>query len=284
MGLSEPTALNPGALTAVELDTNPRMAQPAAVTKNARKEVHQIQTGISATHAHRRRRPVHGADLRRHARPLQSAHLRAWWTSAAIRTAPACARRSPGTIGTMLNRLTAGIDGQYMHDDRQNWNNCNGVADADRGLPDAPGGAGDAHARPDGDRLERRPVRARRALPRARLHPLARRARRLDEVPGAGPVPHRRRQFGEHHDVRREPDARLRRARRAAARRSTRTSPPASRRRPPRSSRTTPTAAPGSIPISSRRSRGTSSSARRGCSHRACSTTSRSSTPRWSRS
>src|SRR5438128_1270521 len=48
LGLDMPVAENPGALTQVQFDTNPRMADPLSISKRARKEVHQVQVGISA--------------------------------------------------------------------------------------------------------------------------------------------------------------------------------------------------------------------------------------------
>ena len=48
LGLDMPLAENPGALTQVQFDTNPRMADPLSVSKRARKEVHQVQLGLSA--------------------------------------------------------------------------------------------------------------------------------------------------------------------------------------------------------------------------------------------
>ncbi|MDB4911000.1 MAG: TonB-dependent outer rane transport protein, partial [Gemmatimonadetes bacterium] len=51
MGIDEPTAQNPGALTRAQADSAPWMADPAQIRKKARKEVQMIQTGLSARHA-----------------------------------------------------------------------------------------------------------------------------------------------------------------------------------------------------------------------------------------
>jgi iron complex outermembrane receptor protein len=126
MGLDMPLAQNPGALTKAELDTNPRMADPRSVLKDASKTVHQIQLGLSA------QRPIDGdgvisAQLYGGTRALYNpltfgvvnvdrysygGSFRGIW---------------PGHIGSMINRFTAGVDAALQNDDRQNWNNCNGV-------------------------------------------------------------------------------------------------------------------------------------------------------------
>ncbi|HUO52538.1 MAG TPA: TonB-dependent receptor [Gemmatimonadaceae bacterium] len=127
MGLDMPVALNPGALTQAELDSNPRMADPRSVLKDARKVVSQIQTGLSA------RRPLgDGGDFsaqfyggtRDLYNPLTFAIV------GVDRYAYGAGARAtiPGHIGAGANRLTAGVDAQYQHDDRSNWANCNGLA------------------------------------------------------------------------------------------------------------------------------------------------------------
>jgi iron complex outermembrane receptor protein len=49
LGLDQPLAENPGAVTRSELETNPRIADAPSVRRNARKVVHQTQLGLSAT-------------------------------------------------------------------------------------------------------------------------------------------------------------------------------------------------------------------------------------------
>ena len=51
MGIDEPTAQNPGALTKAQADSAPQMADPAQIRKKARKAVSMLQTGLSARHA-----------------------------------------------------------------------------------------------------------------------------------------------------------------------------------------------------------------------------------------
>src|SRR5262245_30906340 len=48
MGMDMPLAQNPGALTRAQWEGNPEGADAASVLKNARKEVHQVQLGLSA--------------------------------------------------------------------------------------------------------------------------------------------------------------------------------------------------------------------------------------------
>ena len=137
MGLDMPTALNPGALTQAELDTNPRMADPRSVTKDARKEVHQIQTGISAHH-------LIGGDgdfsaqiyggTRDLYNPLTFAVVGVdrYSYGAGVRAV------IPGHLAGDVNRFTGGVDAQYQHDDRSNWANCNGVPAPTASCPSLP--------------------------------------------------------------------------------------------------------------------------------------------------
>jgi iron complex outermembrane receptor protein len=48
LGLDQPLAENPGAVTRAELETNPRIADALSVRRNARKVVHQTQLGLSS--------------------------------------------------------------------------------------------------------------------------------------------------------------------------------------------------------------------------------------------
>ena len=137
MGLDMPTALSPGALRQADLDTNPRMADPRSVTKNARKEVHQLQTGLSAQHA------IGGdgefsAQLYGGTRDLYNPLTFGIVDVSRFSYGGGARATLPGHIGGDQNRFTAGIDAQYMHDDRQNWNNCNGVAHPNAACPVLP--------------------------------------------------------------------------------------------------------------------------------------------------
>src|SRR5207248_9945883 len=48
MGMDMPVAENPGALTRAQADTAPQIADPLSVTRKARKDVHQVQLGVSS--------------------------------------------------------------------------------------------------------------------------------------------------------------------------------------------------------------------------------------------
>jgi iron complex outermembrane recepter protein len=135
MGISEPTAQNPGALTQAQLDTAPQMADPAQVRKKARKEVSMLQTGLSARHA------LHGSGElsaqiygggRSLYNPLTFAIVgisRAQWGGGVRATAPL-------TLFGLANRATVGFDVQGLSDHRRNWANCNGLATASDACPD----------------------------------------------------------------------------------------------------------------------------------------------------
>lgn len=127
LGLNMPLAENPGALTRVQFDTNPRMADPLAVNKRARKTVHQVQIGLSA------RRPLRAdgdvtAQLYGAGRSLFNP-----LTFAIVgidrHSGGASVRATiPVGSGTLAPRLTLGVDAQRLSDARKNWANCNAVA------------------------------------------------------------------------------------------------------------------------------------------------------------
>lgn len=126
MGLDMPTALNPGALTRAEMDTNPRQADPRSVLKNASKAVKQVQLGLSA------QRTIAGdgefsAQLYGGTRYLYNPLTFGVVNVDRYSYGGSARAIFPGHIGSKLNRLTAGIDASLQNDDRQNWNNCNGV-------------------------------------------------------------------------------------------------------------------------------------------------------------
>jgi iron complex outermembrane recepter protein len=130
LGLDMPVAENPGALTQVQYDTNPRMADPLSISKRARKEVHQVQLGLSA------RRAIGDGDVvaqgygsgRTLHNPLTFAivGIDRKSSGASLRvTVPA------GSImGVGRHRITVGADAQRLSDARKNWTNCNAVPTA----------------------------------------------------------------------------------------------------------------------------------------------------------
>jgi len=137
MGLDMPTALNPGALTQAELDSNPRMADPRSVTKNARKVVSQIQTGLSATHTIGANGEFF-AQLYGGTRDLYNPQTFAIVGVDRYSYGGSVRATIPGFLGHMQNRVLVGADAQYQHDDRSNWANCNGVPSPTASCPTLP--------------------------------------------------------------------------------------------------------------------------------------------------
>jgi iron complex outermembrane recepter protein len=127
LGLDMPTAQNPGALTAAQADSAPWMADPSQVRKHARKEVQQLQIGLSARHALMETGELSGQVFgggRSLYNPLTFAIVgigRSMWGGGARATAPV-------KIFGLANRASVGVDVQGFSDHRQNWANCNGVA------------------------------------------------------------------------------------------------------------------------------------------------------------
>ncbi len=127
MGIDEPTAQNPGALTAAQADTAPWMADPSQVRKHTRKEVTMVQGGLSARHALMGTGELFaqiyggGRDLYN---PLTFAIVRVdrgQWGGGARATAPL-------KLFGLDNRASIGVDVQGVSDHRYNWANCNGLA------------------------------------------------------------------------------------------------------------------------------------------------------------
>ena len=125
-GYDTPTAQNPGALTAAEMEADPRQADPAQIRKGTRKAVTQSQLGLTGT-----RRFSNGLEL------SASAHY-GWRTldnplTFAIvdvdrTTSGANARvTAPAQFLGLEHRLSAGVDAQFQDDDRSNFANCNFV-------------------------------------------------------------------------------------------------------------------------------------------------------------
>ena len=126
MGIDEPVALNPGQLTRAQADSAPAQADAQSVLKKARKTVHQVQLGVSAT------RPI-GSDgeltgqVYGGTRALYNPQ-----TFAVVRVdrhqQGAAARLTlPWQVDGVENRFSVGADAQWLSDLRKNWANCNGV-------------------------------------------------------------------------------------------------------------------------------------------------------------
>ncbi|HET9424576.1 MAG TPA: TonB-dependent receptor [Gemmatimonadaceae bacterium] len=131
LGLHMPLAENPGALTQAQYDTAPRMADPASISRKARKEVDQVQVGVSAA---RRLGPVslsatgYGG-TRSLFNPLTFAVV------GVDRSISGVSVRGDIDLPADGASLTLGGDFQRQDDDRKNWANCNGVATATANCP-----------------------------------------------------------------------------------------------------------------------------------------------------
>jgi iron complex outermembrane receptor protein len=125
MGLDMPLAQNPGALSRGQFEADPTQADTLSVQKRARKEVHQVQLGLSARHA------LLGGELAGQVyggtRTLFNPQ-----TFAIVgidrRQGGAGARVTvPMTSGAVTSRLSAGADVQWLNDARKNWANCDNL-------------------------------------------------------------------------------------------------------------------------------------------------------------
>ena len=134
MGMDMPLAQNPGALSRAQWDADPTQADTLSVQKHARKEVHQVQLGLSA-----RRGLANTGELtaqvyggtRRLFNPLTFAVV-----GVDRRQGGGGLRLTiPITTGEFVNRFSVGADAQFMNDARKNWANCNNVLRATATCP-----------------------------------------------------------------------------------------------------------------------------------------------------
>jgi iron complex outermembrane receptor protein len=134
LGLDMPVAQNPGALTRAQLDSSPSMADPLSIRKIARKEVHQVQVGLSGRHTLGRDGELVAqgyAGTRSLFNPLTFAvvgvdrHLGGASARATV----------PFATGDAVNRVSVGVDFQRLNDARKNWANCNAVPTANASCP-----------------------------------------------------------------------------------------------------------------------------------------------------
>ncbi|MDP9178608.1 MAG: TonB-dependent receptor [Gemmatimonadota bacterium] len=118
LGLAE----NPGALTLAQFQSNPRLADQPSVNKLARKEVRQVQVGLTANRLLTRDELSASAYLggRTLYNPLTFAVV-----DFGRRTFGASGRFTHIFAATRPNRLTVGFDLQGQNDSRRNFTNCN---------------------------------------------------------------------------------------------------------------------------------------------------------------
>ena len=138
LGLDMPTAQNPGALTAAQIATNPRLPDSAQVRKHARKTVRQLQLGLSATHPLSDARggelfaQVYGGT-----RDLYNPLTFAVVDVSRVQYGGAARATLPFTLG-VPQRFSIGVDAAMQNDLRGNWANCNAVATANTFCPGLP--------------------------------------------------------------------------------------------------------------------------------------------------
>ncbi|HEY8166806.1 MAG TPA: TonB-dependent receptor, partial [Gemmatimonadaceae bacterium] len=119
LGLDQPLAENPGAVTRTELETNPRVADAPSVRRNARKVVHQGQLGVSAS------RETHGGD----ASVLVFGGRRSLYNPLTFgivdigRTTSGASARFGRRVSS-AQRITVGGDYQRQNDARRNYVTC----------------------------------------------------------------------------------------------------------------------------------------------------------------
>ena len=134
MGLDMPLAENPGAITKAQADSAPWQADAPSVSKKARKTVHQVQLGLSATHHFMGSGEffVQGyGGTRTLYNPLTFAVV-----GVDRRQSGAALRLTvPWSAGSVSNRFSVGADAQWLDDARKNWANCNAVATANATCP-----------------------------------------------------------------------------------------------------------------------------------------------------
>jgi len=125
LGVNTPVAQNPGAITRAQFETDPRLADPLSVRKQARKAVTQSQLGLTGRHnvvsgefeasAYVGTRTLHNpltfavVDV---GRSISGGNLRA---------------TLPFSLLGLEQRFTAGTELQRQNDLRLNYTNCNDV-------------------------------------------------------------------------------------------------------------------------------------------------------------
>lgn len=122
MGLDNPVAQNPGALTIEELRDDPRAADPQSSRRKARKAVRQVQIGSSITHDLPRGSISLSAfgGSRSLDNPLTFAVVEigrhTWGASGAL--------RNNMRVGALNHAFAAGVDMQWQNDLRRNYAVC----------------------------------------------------------------------------------------------------------------------------------------------------------------
>jgi iron complex outermembrane recepter protein len=123
IGFDMPTAENPGALTAAEVESNPRAADPQNVVKRARKDVRQGQ--LSLTAAGRGGPADLSASIYGGTRDLYNPLAFAIINVDRVSYGATVRATAPATLVGLRHRFSAGFDVQRQEDDRTEFANCN---------------------------------------------------------------------------------------------------------------------------------------------------------------
>lgn len=129
--LDMPLAENPGALTAAQFEARSRNADPLSIARKARKEVDQLQLGLSANRqigGVRLSSSVYGGSRRLY-NPLTFSVVNI------DRSIGGGSLRADVDLPLAGLRATVGGDFQLLDDDRKNWAACNGLANPTANCP-----------------------------------------------------------------------------------------------------------------------------------------------------
>ena len=122
MGLHNPLAENPGALTLEEMRSSSRIADPQSVRRNARKEVRQVQVGASVSHSVSRGEVGLSAygGARSLDNPLPFAVVEIGRHSSGV----SAFLRQAIDFASTRHRVSVGVDWQSLNDLRRNYAAC----------------------------------------------------------------------------------------------------------------------------------------------------------------
>jgi iron complex outermembrane receptor protein len=143
LGLDMPKAQNPGAVTLAQAEGNPTGADSLSVVRKARKEVQQIQVGLSATRDFARDQTivVQVYDGRRALyNPLTSnvVDVKRRLNGGSLRFTGLTLALARALHVDSSARYTVGYDYQWFGDDRLNWAPCDGITKVSVNCPTLP--------------------------------------------------------------------------------------------------------------------------------------------------
>jgi iron complex outermembrane receptor protein len=125
MGLDMPLAQNPGALSRAQFEADPTQADTLSVQKRARKEVHQVQLGLSARHSLFSGELV--GQVYGGTRTLFNPQTFAIVGIDRRQEGAGTRATIPFVSGDVTNRVSIGADAQWLNDARKNWANCDNL-------------------------------------------------------------------------------------------------------------------------------------------------------------